>query len=424
MEKGVGMARIVVIGAGASGLMAAYAASSSGADAIVLERNEKAGKKIYITGKGRCNLTNATSVQELLDAVPRNPKFLQSALHAFDNRDTMDFFEEHGLPLKVERGERVFPESDRASDVTRTLLRAMHEEGAKLRLDTDVTRILAEAGRVRGVAVQSGEGEETIAADAVICACGGRSYPSTGSDGTGYTLAWALGHTITPLSPSLVPMEVEEGYVHELQGLSLKNVEVTLYKGKKRVYEGFGEMLFTHFGVSGPLILSASSIANQYFGGGPLDLCIDLKPAVPADQLDRRLQRMLSENRNKRLRNALQGLLPARLAPVVLELSGVDPEKQANSVTRAERLSIVGVLKAFPCTVTGLRGFDEAIVTRGGVDVKEVNPSTMESKLVRGLYFCGEMLDVDAVTGGYNLQIAWSTGHLAGTSAARAGIGG
>ena len=412
------MAKVVVIGAGASGLMAAYAAASHGASVLVLERNEKAGKKIYITGKGRCNLTNATSLQELFDAVPRNSKFLYSSLYSFDNQATMDFFEEHGLTLKVERGERVFPESDHASDVTRALLRAMREEGAELWLNTDATKIILDEGRVRGVATHSEDGYEVHAADAVICACGGCSYPSTGSDGTGYELARDCGHTITPLSPSLVPMDVKEGYVRELQGLSLKNVEVTLFKGKKRVYEGFGEMLFTHFGVSGPLILSASSIANQYFGDGPLDLRIDLKPAVPQDQLDRRLQRMVSENPNKCLKNALQGLLPARLSPVVLGLSGVDPEKQANSVTRAERLSIASVLKAFPCTVTGLRGFDEAIVTRGGVDVKEVNPSTMESKLVRGLYFCGEMLDVDAVTGGYNLQIAWSTGHSAGVHAA------
>ena len=416
------MASVIVIGAGASGMMAAYAAAAAGAEVQLLERNEKAGKKVYLTGKGRCNLTNATEVSELFEAVPRNRKFLYSSIYGFDNQATMDFFESQGLALKVERGQRVFPASDHASDVTKTLLSALRGQGVAPQLHCLVDSIELEEGRVRGVRVRRPEGEGFLPADAVICACGGCSYPSTGSDGTGYKLAEACGHHVTPLSPSLVPMNAREDFCRELQGLSLKNVSVRLLSGKKQVYEGFGEMLFTHFGVSGPLILSASSVANEHFGHGDLELHIDLKPALSAEQLDKRLLRMFAEAPNKSFKNALPGLLPAKLLEVVIRLSGVDPDKKVNAVTRAERAALAGLLKDLRVTVTGLRGFDEAIVTRGGVDVKELNPSTMESKLVDGLYFAGEMLDVDAVTGGYNLQIAWSTGHLAGESAAaRAG---
>ena len=411
------MARVIIIGAGASGMMAAWAAAMSGQEVLLLDKNEKAGKKLYLTGKGRCNLTNATDSSEFFAAVPRNSRFLYSSLYAFDNQAAMDFFESHGLKLKTERGNRVFPQSDHASDVTKTLLKALKAVGAELRLFTEVKSILTEGGRVRGVSVKSSGKTETIPADAVICACGGCSYPSTGSDGSGFALAASCGHRITPLSPSLVPMNVKEDYVRELQGLSLKNISVSLYAGKKHVFEDFGEMLFTHFGVSGPLILRASSVANDYFRRGPLDLRIDLKPALSEEQLDRRLQRMFAENLNREFKNSLSGLLPARMLPVLIRLSGIDPEKKTNSVTRKERFTLISLLKSFPCTVTGLRGFDEAIITRGGVDVKEVNPSTMESRLVKGLFFAGEMLDVDAVTGGYNLQIAWSTGYLAGISA-------
>lgn len=414
------MAKVIVIGAGAAGMMAACAATECGQEVLVLDRNEKAGKKLYLTGKGRCNITNATDPAEFFAAVPHNGKFLHSSLAAFDNQATMDFFESHGLPLKVERGNRVFPQSDHASDVTKTLLRTMLSQGADLRLHTQVVSILSQNGHVTGVRAQTPEGPTTLPAEAVICACGGCSYPSTGSDGNGYKLVAACGHHVTELRPSLVPMHVREEYVSELRGLSLKNVSVSLYHGKKCVFEDFGEMQFTNNGVSGPLILRASSVANEHFGKDPLDLRIVLKPAIPEDQLDRRLQRLLAENCNKEFKNALPGLLPARLLPVVVRLSAIDPEKPANSVTRAERLALVRLLKAFPLTVTGLCGFDEAIITRGGVNVREVNPSTMESKLVGGLYLAGEMLDVDAITGGYNLQIAWSTGHLAGVSAAAA----
>ena len=417
------MYNVIVVGAGAAGMMAACAAAESGLNVLLLDRNEKAGKKLYLTGKGRCNLTNAVDVSKMLDAVPHNGKFLYSSLNAFDNQATMDFFESRGLRLKTERGNRVFPQSDHASDVTKTLLAALQEEGVEVRLNSEATKIPVVNGRARGVVVKAGEGHKTIAADAVVCACGGCSYPSTGSDGSGFELARGCGHRVTPLYPSLVPMNTQEDYVGELAGLSLKNVQVSLFRGEKLVFQDFGEMEFLdfgegRFGVGGPLILRASSVANQHCIHGSLDLKIDLKPAVKEEELDERLVRMLSENANKSLKNALQGLLPAQLFPVYLRLSGVDPDKKANSVTREERQSLLGLLKAFPCTVTSLRGFDEAIVTRGGVDVKEVNPSTMESKLVEGLYFAGEMLDVDAMTGGYNLQIAWSTGHLAGASAA------
>lgn len=410
------MSKVVVIGAGAAGMMASYAAALCGHEVLLLEKNEKAGKKIYITGKGRCNLTNASDLDTLFSAITRNSKFMYSSIYTFDNQAVMDFFESNGLRIKTERGNRVFPRSDHSSDVIKTLQHVLKEHGVQTRLHTEVTAILTEDGRACGVSVNAGRAKERIYADAVICTCGGASYPVTGSDGSGYELAKACGHGITDIRPSLVPMNVKEEYIMRLQGLSLKNVTVSLYFNKKKIYEEFGEMLFTHFGVSGPLILSASSAVNDYFYKGEVALRIDLKPALSREQLDRRIQRDFQENINKAFKNAVSGLLPGKLIPVVIELSGIGEDRKVNTITKEERLGLADLLKSFPCTVTGLRGFDEAIITRGGVALKEINPSTMESKLVNNLYFAGEILDVDAVTGGYNLQIAWSTGYLAGIS--------
>ena len=440
------MSKVITVGAGAAGMMAAYAAAMCGHEVLLLEKNEKCGKKLYLTGKGRCNLTNAADLPDIFASVPQNAKFLYSSIYTFDNQAVMDFFESNGLPLKIERGMRVFPQSDHSSDVIKTIKNAMLAQGVQLRLNTEVTKILTEDNKVTGVLASAQKGkkpdtEAFIPADAVILACGGCSYPSTGSDGSGYALAAQCGHTVTPLAPSLVPMNVKEDYIKELQGLSLKNVNISIYAGDKKTYEDFGEMLFTHFGVSGPLILRASGRINPYLAGEhsaavslppasgrmggrknpagkqvSLRMEIDLKSALSVEQLDRRLQRMFAENSNKAFKNALSGLLPAKLLPVMIRLSGISPDRKVNSVTKEERLMFAALLKAFPCTITGLRGFDEAIITRGGIDTKQINPSAMESKQISGLFFAGEMIDVDALTGGFNLQIAWSTGYLAGIS--------
>lgn len=410
------MSKVVVIGAGAAGMMAAYSAAMCGHQVLVLEKNEKPGKKLFITGKGRCNITNACDADGMFAAFIRNKKFMYSSFYAFDNQAVMDFFEMQGLPLKIERGNRVFPVSDHSSDVIRTLQKTLREYGVEMQYLTTVTDLLLADGVVVGVRAVHNKKTATYPADSVICTCGGCSYPVTGSDGDGYRLAVQAGHTVTTLCPSLVPLVAKEDYIKELQGLSLKNVTASLYAGKKKVYEEFGEMLFTHFGVSGPLILSASSVANDQIAKGPLCLKIDLKPALSEEQLDQRLQRDFAENINKDFKNALSGLLPSKLMPVIIALSGIEEDRKVHSITREERQHLVALLKGFSCTITGFRGYEEAIITRGGVSVKEINPSTMESKLVRGLYFAGEVLDVDALTGGYNLQIAWSTGYLAGIS--------
>lgn len=410
------MAKVIVIGAGAAGMMAAYAASLCGHEVLVLEKNEKAGKKIYITGKGRCNLTNASDLETVFASIVHNGKFMYSSLYTFDNQAVMNFFESNGLAIKTERGNRVFPQSDHSSDVIRTLAQTLKKQGVEIKLHTEVTDLLQKDHRIIGVSVREGKKQENIYADAVICACGGQSYPSTGSDGTGYRLAASCGHTIQRPTPALVPLVTKESYIPELQGLSLKNVTVTIWNKKKKLYEDFGEMLFTHFGISGPLILSASSRVSDVLEKGPLSMEIDLKPALTVEQLDQRVQRDFQNNVNKAFKNAITGLLPSKMLPVVIALSGIDGERKVNSITKEERMNFVRLLKAFPCTIIGKRGWNEAIITRGGISVKEVNPSTMESKLVKGLYFAGEMLDVDALTGGFNLQIAWSTGYLAGIS--------
>lgn len=394
-------------------MFAALAAAEKGHSVILIEKNEKLGKKLYITGKGRCNLTNAGDMDTLFSNVITNRKFLYSAFYAYDNFRVIDFFENHGVKTKTERGNRVFPVSDHASDIIHALSRALEQAGVKVRLHTRAEGILTEEGHCAGICLSGGTVED---ADAVILATGGFSYQSTGSTGDGYRFAEECGHNITEIEPSLVPFTTKEAYILQLQGLSLKNVRVTIKQGKKTLFEEFGEMLFTHFGVSGPLILSASSIVGKKLKKQELFMSIDLKPALSAEQLDRRLLRDFEENRNRQFKNAVQGLLPSKLLPVLIELSGISPEKKVNELTREERSRLTALLKAFPVTLVGMRGFHEAIITRGGVSVKEVNPSTMESKLVSDLYFAGEVLDLDAMTGGFNLQIAWSTGYLAGSS--------
>ena len=406
---------IVVVGGGAAGLMAAAAAAQAGANVLLLERNEKLGKKLYITGKGRCNVTNACDTQDLFGQILRNAKFMYSAIYTFDNFRVMDFFEQNGTPLKTERGGRVFPVSDHASDIIRALSNALERGQVNVRLHTRAASVSKQAD---GFVVKDTKGA-SFAADKVILATGGLSYPSTGSTGDGYGFAQHFGHTIQTLNPSLTAMVAKESYIKELQGLSLKNVRARIFDGAKLVYDDFGEMLFTHFGVSGPLMLSASAVVNDCLLSRHLQLFIDLKPALTIEQLDQRILRDFEKFKNKQFKNALGALLPSRLIPVAVALSQVDAERKVHEITKEERKSLLQVLKNFPATLTGFRDFKEAIITRGGVHVKEIDPSTMESKLVKGLYFAGEMLDVDALTGGYNLQAAWSSGYLAGSSAAQ-----
>ena len=415
------MKKIIVIGGGAAGMAAAIAAAENGCAATIYEKNEKLGKKIYITGKGRCNVTNDCDMEGLFDSVVTNGRFLYSAFYGFSNQDVKDFLEANGCHVKVERGNRVFPVSDRASDVTSAFARRLRELRVKVELNQGVRELWLEDGVLKGVILAQGGNERGkkdsyIAADAVIVATGGLSYPTTGSTGDGYRFAEAAGHKVTELS-ALVPFETKED-VKELQGLSLRNVEAAVLNGKKEVYREFGEMLFTHYGVSGPVLLSASSYAAKKLKKGPLTLMIDLKPALSMEQLDARILRDFEAEKNKQFKNALNHLYPSKLIPVIIRRSGIEPDKQVNAVTKEERRRLAEVTKHFTLTLTGLRGFNEAIITQGGVTVKEVNPSTMESKKLPGLYFAGEVLDLDAVTGGYNLQIAWSTGMLAGRSAA------
>jgi predicted Rossmann fold flavoprotein len=411
------MKKIAVIGCGAAGMMAALAAAESGGSVTIFEKNEKPGKKIYITGKGRCNVTNACDVSDFFDNVRRNPRFLYSAVYSYDNHAVMDFFEENGCRLKVERGERVFPVSDHSSDIIRTLYNAVKKAGVNVKFEVEVFSVEAEKGAVK--AVTYSKKDEPITReefDSVIVCTGGMSYPSTGSTGDGYRFARDLGHTVIPATPSLVPFEVEEDWCTDLQGLSLKNVGLKLFMDKpKAVYDGFGEMLFTHFGVSGPLVLTASCYYDKDKKGSFL---LDLKPALDEQQLDKRILRDFDDAPNRQFKNSLGGLFPSKLIPVMIRLSGIDPEKPVNSITREERLAFGKLIKNLPMTIKKTRSFNEAIITRGGVSVKEVDPSTMQSKLISGLYFAGEVLDVDTVTGGFNLQVAWSTGHLAGMSAA------
>lgn len=406
------MAKTIVIGGGAAGMMAAYAAAMCGNEVSLYEKNEKLGKKVYITGKGRCNVTNACETQELFNNIVTNPKFMYSPIYTFDNNMVQSFMEEWGCPLKTERGNRVFPQSDKSYDVINALIQAMRENKVDINLDSHVSDILTENGHVTGVRVNGCD----IECDNVILATGGYSYPSTGSTGEGHTMASKLGHHITKCMPALVPFTAAEEWVKELQGLSLRNCGVTIYDGDHKIYEDFGELLFTHFGVSGPTVLSASSYAVDIIRKRPLRLVIDLKPALDEKQLDARILRDFEANINRKFMNSLDKLFPKSLIPVIIERSGIDAQCRVNEITRDKRQGLVKLIKNFDLTLTGLRGFNEAIITHGGVDVKEIDSSTMESKLIKGLYFAGEMIDVDAVTGGFNLQVAWSTGYLAGIS--------
>lgn len=407
------MSKVIVIGGGAAGMMAAIAAAEHGHHVLLSEKNEKLGKKIYITGKGRCNVTNACEMDKLFENMVSNPKFMYSAFYDYTNMQVMELLREAGCPLKTERGERVFPVSGHSSDVIAALERTLRQRGVDIRLHTEVRNIRTENGHVTGVTLSDGSKPE---ADAVVVAAGGLSYPATGSTGDGYRMAQELGHTVKECSPALVPMEIREEWCRQLQGLSLKNVTLTMLCGGKRIYEGFGEMLFTHFGISGPLVLSASSFYGRCKDKSQVSVEIDLKPALSEEQLDKRILRDFEQNPNKQFKNVIGSLYPARLVPVMIALSGIDSDKQIHEITREERKTLLKVTKHLTMQVDGLRDFNEAVITQGGIRVKEINPSTMESKLVSGLYFAGEILDLDALTGGFNLQIAWSTGHLAGSS--------
>ena len=405
-------ADVVVIGAGPAGMMAAYAAAGQGADVLLLEKNEKTGKKLRITGKGRCNLTNNSDVREVMANIPGESRFLYSALTAFPPERVMGFFEDHGLPLKTERGKRVFPQSDQANDVANLMQRLCRESGVSI-LRAEAKGISLHDGAVSGVKIQ----DETVSCKACIVCTGGLSYPLTGSTGDGYRFAKAAGHTVTPLRPSLVPLESPDPCCARLQGLSLKNVELRVYENDRLLCREQGEMLFTHFGVSGPLVLSASS-RMRHFDRAAYRLEIDLKPALDEKMLDLRIQRDLKKYQNKEFRNALCDLMPHAMIPELVRLTEAPEALRANEVTRETRLRLLRNLKAFPIEVSGTRPYAEAIVTAGGVCTKEINPRSMQSKLISGLYFAGEVLDLDAYTGGFNLQIAWSTGRLAGISAA------
>ena len=402
--------KVIIIGGGAAGMMAAYQAAKCGNDVSLYEKNEKLGKKIFITGKGRCNVTNACEIEELLDHVVTNKEFLYSGFYSFTNDTMMELLEELGCPLKVERGNRVFPVSDHSSDVIAALQRGLRKENVDVYLNTTVKKILIEDGVATGVRLAYGD---TVKADKVVVATGGMSYQATGSTGDGYDFARQAGHKVMKLTPALVPFEIKEDFCKQLMGLSLRNVAVTMTADGKKIYDDFGEMLFTHFGISGPVVLSASSYIGRH-QGKELKFIIDLKPALTKEQLDHRVLKDFNKALNKDFGNSLDHLLPKKLIPVIIELSGIPEHKKVNEITKKERETFVSLLKHLELTITGVRGFKEAIITQGGVNVKEIDPGTMESKKIKGLYFAGEVLDLDAVTGGFNLQIAWSTGYLAG----------
>lgn len=407
------MNRIAVVGGGAAGMMAAIAAGQAGADVTLLEGNEKLGKKIYITGKGRCNVTNAAQGADFLRNVSRNPRFLYSCFAAFSNEDLMRMMEDAGTPLKVERGGRVFPASDKASDITKALERLMRGCGVRIVLRAKVERIAPAGG---GFDLQAAG--RMMHFEKVILACGGASYPLTGSDGSGYALAKSLGHTVSALKPVLIPVVTKEDWCRDLQGLSLKNVRLTAKVGKKTLFDELGEMLFTHFGVSGPLVLSMScAIAEADLE--KLTISIDMKPGLTREQLEARLLRDFEAHAKGKLGTVLDGLLPRSMTPVVARLAGAPAQTPVSQVSRPQREALLDALKALPVHAAGFRPLEEAIVTRGGVNVKEIDPKTMESKRVPGLYFAGEMVDVDALTGGFNLQAAFSMGHCAGKNAAK-----
>jgi len=404
------VAKVIIIGGGPAGMMAAVTASSKH-DVVLIEKNEKLGRKLYITGKGRCNITNAKDIGDFFENIPCNPNFLYSSLYSFTNEDTMNFFKELGVPLKVERGDRVFPESDKSSDIIKAFSTELRNKNVEILLNSKVKKILRDNQKVVGVQL----GDETIInGDYIILCTGGLSYPQTGSSGEGLTYSRMLGHNIIKPRPSLVPIELDEEWIKDLQGLSLKNVELKIVNSKnKSIYKEFGEMIFTHYGISGPIVLSASSFVKD---GEKLKAFINLKPALTEIQLDKRLQSDFLKYGNKEFKNSLSDLLPSKLINTIIQLANIDESKKVNSVTKEERKTLVNLLQNLPLTIKRLRPIDEAIITSGGVDTLEIDASTMKSKLIDNLYFAGEMIDVDAYTGGYNLQIALSTGYLAGNN--------
>ena len=414
------MSNVAIIGGGAAGMMAAIGAATCGHEVHIYEKNEKLGKKIYITGKGRCNVTNASDMDVLFKNIVTNPKFMYSAFYTLSNDTVIQMFnDDMNVQTKIERGNRVFPVSDKSSDIIMGLTRRLRELGVNIHLGYNVKSLVVEKidgdkDKVKGIKLYDGE---VIKADSVIIATGGFSYQTTGSDGAGYRFAEDTGHRVTDILPALVPFNTKEEFVKRLQGLSLKNIKATLICKGKEVYSDFGEMLFTHFGVSGPVILSGSSyVTKRIKDGEEIRIKIDLKPALSEEELDGRILRDFAEVINKDFANSLGKLLPTKLIPIIVELSQIDPHKKVNEITKEERLDLVRLIKGLTVTVASTRSFNEAIITQGGVNVKDVNPGTMESKLVEDLYFVGEVLDVDALTGGYNLQVAWSTGYLAGIS--------
>ena len=404
------MAKAGIIGGGAAGMFAAVQAAVRGHEVHLYEQNDKLGKKLFITGKGRCNFTNACSVEEFLQNIVSNGKFMYSSGYGFTSDDIMEFFRNRHVPVKVERGNRAFPATDHSSDIIRGLERAMKEAGVKIHLGTRVRHVLCRDNAAAGVVLENGA---SVPLDAVMVATGGLSYPTTGSTGDGYRMAGECGHTVTERKPALVPLETGESYIPKMQGLSLKNVTFRVMGRKKPVCEGFGEMMFTHFGVTGPLVLSASSYIGKSGLPWPLDAQIDLKPALTEHQLDERLLREFQEARNRQFKNVVPELFPARMVPVMIELSGIAPDRSVNGISKEERNRLAELTKHFPLTIIGTRPFREAIITQGGVSVREIQPGTMESKKVKNLYFIGEVLDVDALTGGFNLQVAWSTAYAA-----------
>jgi predicted Rossmann fold flavoprotein len=402
------MSKIVVIGAGPAGIMAAITAANKH-EVVLVEKNEKIGKKLFITGKGRCNVTNAKDINDFFDYIPGNPSFLYSALYSFTNEDTMNFFSNLGVKLKIERGERVFPESDKSSDIINALHSELINKGVTLTLNSSVKKVHAEGKIINHIELQD---NSIIKGDYYIFCTGGLSYPRTGSTGDGLNFARKLGHNIIEPKPSLVPIVIEDEWVKELQGLSLKNVELRILNNNKVIYKDFGEMLFTHFGISGPIVLSASSVINKNLD---LSAAINLKPALSYEELDKRIQKDFSIYANKAFKNALNDLFPSKLINVVVKLSGIEEDKKVNLITREERKTLTSLIQSFSMKISGLRPIEEAIVTAGGVDTKQIDPSTMKSKLIENMYFAGEVIDVDAYTGGYNIQIALSTGYLAGS---------
>ncbi len=411
------MSKVIIIGAGAAGMMAAIGAATCGHEVHIYEKNEKPGKKIYITGKGRCNITNAADMDTVFKNIVTNKNFMYSSYYALNNVFVISMFEDDfGVPIKVERGERVFPVSDKSSDVINGLVRKLKSLGVSINLNANVKSVVIKDEKAVGITL-SDNPKKVIEADNVIVATGGFSYQLTGSTGDGYKIAKDTGHEVTDILPALVPLTVKEDFAKDLQGLALKNVKVTFFSGNKELYSEFGEMLFTHFGVSGPVVLSASSYLTKKISNKEnITMKIDLKPALSFEVLDDRILREFSEYINKDFRNCLDKLLPKSLIPVIISLSGINPYKKVNEITKSERKILADILKGLTLTVTGTRGFNEAIITQGGVNVKDINPGTMESKHIKSLFFVGEVLDIDALTGGFNLQIAWSTGYLAGIS--------